>query len=149
MRLGRRNSSEDIVFSLEKVFPSSSSSEGAAQSSSSSSSSSSQGLSSSSSSSNCGNFNASATTVLGANGDIPDAFYASVVGIAIISPYESATLSYNNLNTSGIAFVMDIQIGELVVASLSVSVPYLGSSFSFEYGGVLYCGTFAAGTLNF
>lgn len=146
MRIGRNRTSENIVFSLEKVFPSSSSS-------SDSGSSSSSGQSSSSSSSvGCGPFNFTLNTTLGSNPDFPDQWFGGSVGISIICPGSQVVLRYDNLDIAGPSFIMDIQIGGQIVAAATVAIGldtrlYMGKPFSLTYLGVTYCGFFANGTV--
>lgn len=148
MRLGRNRNSENIVFSLEKVYPSSSSS-----SSSSESSSSSSGQSSSSSSSVCGPFSFTLNTTLGSNADFPDQYFGEAVGVNIISGDGiQLSLSYDDLDVAGPAFIMEIQIGGQTVAAATVPLGldtriYLNKPFSLTRLGVTYCGVFTNGTV--
>lgn len=135
MRIGKQTASKNIVFSLEKFSPSSSSSQGSS--------------SSSSSSFPCGSFNSSITTVLGANLDSPDQYFAVALGMAVSTIGASGTLYYNNLSSSGPAIVTDISIDSVIVATISISVSYAGNSMAFEYMGNIYCGTFLDATLEF
>lgn len=139
MRIGRLNQPQEFVFSLEKIQPSSSSS---------------SFTSSSSSSGGSVGFNSSITTELALNPEIPDYYYAEAVGISLVSITQEITLSYDNLNVSGPAFIMDIQIGSEIVASVTVafgvgSQLYLGKPFSITYEGVTYNGVFTNGTVVF
>jgi hypothetical protein len=86
--------------------------------------------------------------------DIPDLFYGESVGISFVSLNNSAVLRYNNLNVSGPAFIMDIDIGGQTVASATVaygigSSLYLNMPFSVTYLGQTYCGIFTNGKVSF
>lgn len=151
MKIGKSTKSQNLVFSLEKDDPSSSSS--SVLSSSSSSSSSVAPSSSSSSSVPCGPFDFSITTELGANSEIPDFYYADAVGVSLVSVQQSMVFEYDNLNFSGPAFIMDIEIGGELVASATVALgigsdTYLGKPFLIVYDGVSYCGIFINGTVS-
>jgi hypothetical protein len=81
-------------------------------------------------------------------------FYGESVGISLVSVSQTITLQYDNLDVSGPAFIMDIQIGGEIVASATVafgigSQLYLGKAFAVSYGGLTYCGTFTNGMVSF
>jgi hypothetical protein len=66
---------------------------------------------------------------------------------------QAIKLEYDNLNVTGPAFVMNIQISGQIVASATVafgtSQTYLNKPFAVVYGGTRYCGTFMSGTVVF
>lgn len=113
-----------------------------------SSSSSSSAVGSSSSSAGCGPFNLSITTQLGLNPETPDLFFGENVGVSVVST-EQVTLSYDNLNVSGLPFMMEIQLGGNLLASVTMATNYLNKTFAFTYQGVTYCGTFVSGAVTF
>jgi len=117
-------------------------------SSSSSVGSSSSSVGSSSSSVACGPFNLSVTTQLGLNPENPDLFFGENVGVSVVS-LEQVTLSYDDLNVSGLPFVMNVEVEGNLVATANMAPNYLNRQFSFTYQGVTYCGTFVSGTVSF
>lgn len=139
----------EIVFSLNKEEPSSSTSEEVVSSSGSE-----EFVSSSSSEGEveppCGQvFDTSLTTVLGANQDIPDLYYAESVSMVVITVGSVGNLQYNNLGPAGLPLTMDVEIGGEVVAQIQPGGDYNGRPFAFTYGGNTYCGNFIEGTVSF
>jgi hypothetical protein len=85
---------------------------------------------------------------LGANPETPELFFGESVGVSVIS-LEQVTLSFDNLNVSGLPFVIDIEVGGNLVASANMAPNYLNKKFSFTYQGIKYCGTFVSGIVYF
>jgi len=143
MRIGRPNTPQQFVFSLEKVQPSSSSSSAVVPSSSSSE----PATSSSSSSLPC-QIDPSQQTIQvlsGVTAGGPGMTLAAAIGSKL---HFNVLSNYDGLPDQMLLFVSGVQ-----VAMVTFNSPYAGTRFVFErtVGGVtnLYCGNIISGEVNF
>jgi len=93
-------------------------------------------------------FDTSLTTVLGANTQIPNLYYAEGPIGMVITSLQEVVLSYTNLGVSGPPLSMDVFLNGNQIAAVTASLDYLNLPFSLTINSITYNSNFNNGVVN-